>query len=166
MWINKMAERCDSYVSIKVPTIWKKIVKIRSLNWVVLVDKPLKPLLKRWFRELSPLKDSTPETKRGKGLELWEMSIVCAECTGMPDGRSLGYWCRRRFAFSLRQGFKFERSADRQCSDWCLATQFQRIIWHPRSISAAGELLGTFQNEQEWKLYIWNLGAARLGLAE
>jgi hypothetical protein len=26
--------------------------------------------------------------------------------------------------------------------------------------------LGTFQNEQEWKLYIWNLGAARLGLAE
>ncbi|WP_341739129.1 hypothetical protein, partial [Microcoleus sp. CAWBG640] len=41
----------------------------------VLVDQPLKPLLKRWFRELSPLKGSTPETKRGKGLELLEMSI-------------------------------------------------------------------------------------------
>ncbi|MEK0189722.1 transposase, partial [Microcoleus anatoxicus] len=39
------------------------------------VGKPLKPLLKRWFRELSPFKGSTPETKRGKGLELLEMSI-------------------------------------------------------------------------------------------
>uniref|UniRef100_UPI00312B4DC0 hypothetical protein n=1 Tax=Microcoleus sp. CAWBG640 TaxID=2841653 RepID=UPI00312B4DC0 len=46
---------------------------------VVLVDQPLKPLLKRWFRELSPLKGSTPETKRGKGLELLEMSIVTDE---------------------------------------------------------------------------------------
>ena len=40
------------------------------------MDKPLKRLLKRWFRELRPLRGSTPETKRGKGLELLERSIV------------------------------------------------------------------------------------------
>ena len=38
------------------------------------MDKPLKRLLKRWFRELRPLRGSTPETKRGKGLELLERS--------------------------------------------------------------------------------------------
>jgi hypothetical protein len=34
----------------------------------------LKPLLKRWFLADGSWKDRPPETKRGKGLELWEMS--------------------------------------------------------------------------------------------
>ena len=39
----------------------------------------MKPLLKRWFLEPGPLRGSTPETKRGKGLELWERSIAKAQ---------------------------------------------------------------------------------------
>ena len=35
------------------------------------MDKPLKRLLKRWFRELRPLRGSTPETKRGRDWNYW-----------------------------------------------------------------------------------------------
>jgi hypothetical protein len=52
----------------------KKNSKISASNWLVLIDKPLKPLLKRWFLADGSWKDRPPETKRGKGLELWEMS--------------------------------------------------------------------------------------------
>ena len=70
-----MANRCDCYVSIKVATSRKKTVTISGSNWLVLIDQPLKPLLKRWFLADGSWKDRPPETKRGKGLELWEMSI-------------------------------------------------------------------------------------------
>ncbi|WP_341737287.1 hypothetical protein, partial [Microcoleus sp. CAWBG640] len=67
----------------------------------VLVDQPLKPLLKRWFRELSPLKGSTPETKRGKGLELLEMSIQSKAITAKYTELGVSYQQQLSLSASL-----------------------------------------------------------------
>mgnify|MGYP003493208916 CR=1 FL=1 len=58
----------------------------------------MKPLLKRWFLEPGPLRGSTPETKRGKGLELWERSIVQRYSTvSLSDVYSaIGYYLRHQ----------------------------------------------------------------------
>ncbi len=121
MWIDKMANSCDRYVSIKVDTSWKKTVTISASNWLVLIDKPLKPLLKRWFLADGSWKDRPPETKRGKGLELWEMSIgMSAEFDRiLYEGDTFSQSFRRTLQESFSQGAQgYARDLVNALSSW------------------------------------------------
>jgi hypothetical protein len=66
----------------------------------------LKRLLKRWFRELRPLRGSTPETKRGKELELLERSRGHGEDEGWYLLTNLGTLKEAVATFKCRSGIE------------------------------------------------------------
>ena len=99
----------------------KKTVIISASNWLVLINKPLKPLLKRWFLADGSWKDRPPETKRGKGLELWEMSIgMSAECDRiLYEGDTFSQSFRRTLQESFSQGAQgYARDLVNALSSW------------------------------------------------
>jgi pimeloyl-ACP methyl ester carboxylesterase len=81
----------------------------------------LKPLLKGWFLADGSWKDRPPETKRGKGLELWEMSIgMSAEFDRiLYEGDTFSQSFRRTLQESFSQGAQgYARDLVNALSSW------------------------------------------------